>query len=812
MAIKSKIFKLLKEYLDEYLYGFAKDQLEIAFLSGQLELVNVNFKPGKVNELLQSKGIPLYLKSGLIGKLQVKCNYLNWLSTPIEVTVSDLFIILGPILIDDADEFHKNLETVHSSPEVSQLNISLDRPETPFLDRTFGTELFNTKSPESPKEEKGEGFMGKYLTKVLINLALTLQSVHVRFEDETYPYMHPYAITVVFSEFYVKTVGLEWFFDEKMEIKRREVRKNATVKEGKIKDLRVYLTSMAGMLIPTSLWEGTLHSEIGIFEALAAYEIKELMVHEESILMNNDSSTLLYPLSIDFTVTISQDIPLLKFSGTCGRVLIKLSSAMAECLRNFHEYYLNTAIWKKIAIHRPYEKIITEPRSKSEPQAMKNLRKEIVQSWFVYALHFAKEKNNLTGLPIPESKTNLHESFSPCRLPYENNSPLRNYSRESTIHGQITEKFSLSPIMRRSILVQRDRKIPGVSLSALSNIVNEYNNKLTYEDILIIKADTKPLQAETFLFPKSIQNSEFGFRSLGVSIVLVDEETRLRWEIGVDLIYLKNKISSNELTSFVSIDHLESCVRDVNVNSKIFEMGKIPEMNGKKKTANSESSEKAVEILITYRPGESKKPTGELPLLNMYEVLGRFAEIQLEYSNQTFHGLLLIYETFQTNKISRECFDIEYMKKIEKKKDSLSQKEIFIKKQRQVMHNSVFTKLVLTKKIIKRILQWQGELKANLKKLDNKIEPILMDCKVETGGLIVNFLGGENNPRMGIFFPCGLIEVFKNNEFARFSTWGFGIETREPFRNLYNYLLEISNSTRRKMKRMRTLTKRSTLI
>jgi hypothetical protein len=97
--IKSKIYDFLRKNLGEYLYGLAEDQLDVAILSGNLNFSNANFRPSRVNELLMSHGLPIHLKAGLIGNLQVKFSYMSWLSSPLEVVVDDLYLVLGPILV-----------------------------------------------------------------------------------------------------------------------------------------------------------------------------------------------------------------------------------------------------------------------------------------------------------------------------------------------------------------------------------------------------------------------------------------------------------------------------------------------------------------------------------------------------------------------------------------------------------------------------------------------------------------------------------------------------------------------------------------
>ena len=50
-------------------------------------------------------------------------------------------------------------------------------PEMPLMD-------------EAPKKK---GVIERYMERILIHLTLTINNLHIRYEDETYPYEHPFS-------------------------------------------------------------------------------------------------------------------------------------------------------------------------------------------------------------------------------------------------------------------------------------------------------------------------------------------------------------------------------------------------------------------------------------------------------------------------------------------------------------------------------------------------------------------------------------------------------------------------------------------
>jgi hypothetical protein len=70
--LKGKIYDKLKQYFEDYLFGFDQNHLQMSLLTGNINLNNVNIKPDKINKMFQEKSLPIALKAGLISKLNIK--------------------------------------------------------------------------------------------------------------------------------------------------------------------------------------------------------------------------------------------------------------------------------------------------------------------------------------------------------------------------------------------------------------------------------------------------------------------------------------------------------------------------------------------------------------------------------------------------------------------------------------------------------------------------------------------------------------------------------------------------------------------
>ena len=61
-------------------------------------MTQVNMRPDETNKLIDGLMLPIAIKAGMIGSMQINFSLISLWTSPIEVVIDDLNIILGPNL------------------------------------------------------------------------------------------------------------------------------------------------------------------------------------------------------------------------------------------------------------------------------------------------------------------------------------------------------------------------------------------------------------------------------------------------------------------------------------------------------------------------------------------------------------------------------------------------------------------------------------------------------------------------------------------------------------------------------------------
>ena len=754
MVIKSKIYDFLKKNLGEYLYGFQKNQLDVGLLSGHIDLVNVNFRPSKVNQLLGTLGLPVTLKAGLLGKLRLKCHYTSFLSSPIEVKIDELLLIFGPItqtaredkgLAEDnvffeedekltqqpsrpiipkrhvqqgqQGQFDEDIETPRQNPEMTPRETRSRRGQPKpkpashhsagesardggrpsrrtnnechensskstsfkedsgkcnkdikgnkdckdykdyqdYKDKMNNETEANAKAyqnmkkpPHHPRhypdervyveEPRKEGLIEKYFSKVLKNLVLTVKSVHIRYEDETYAYLNPYSIGVSLSRLEVKNVSQEWLYKDGKATKRSPP-KNATVKEINLTSFAMYISSMSSVLIPTSLWEATLPSEIGIFEALPAYEVRDLFIMESSALSKDHPCTFISPTNVQLSVSFYEKAPTLRVSTFINKAVVQFSSSMAECMRNFFDYVTNVQIWPLVLRFRPYRRIPEKPAkpAKRERRKERKKRREIVRLWFQYAYAFVKTKR--AAIRYMKERKQDNELFKKMEKQEKIREKVLKGQREVACSRQSAQKPLSGPSSRR---------LPGQAELKLNDLIKNFSDKNSSQGQALKR---RPYDGDTY-FPKQVANSEIDFNLNYLHLTLKDEDTDVGLVVSAHGLAFLMHTLLDEMKTVLAVNEVAVSLAD---GKQVFETCKI----AKGKQVGTDLY--ALHISKTYRPAEVIVP-GDLYLtLNMYEIQVAAAPVTIAYNKDLLNLFFVVKKGLELDKCFRDNVDLQYI-------------------------------------------------------------------------------------------------------------------------------------------------------
>jgi len=87
---ESILEKILLTHLGKYIEGLDKNSLKMSIWSGDISISNISVKP----EVLNMLELPIKMEFNFIGKLVLKIPWKSLGSSPVEVSVEDIFVIL----------------------------------------------------------------------------------------------------------------------------------------------------------------------------------------------------------------------------------------------------------------------------------------------------------------------------------------------------------------------------------------------------------------------------------------------------------------------------------------------------------------------------------------------------------------------------------------------------------------------------------------------------------------------------------------------------------------------------------------------
>ncbi len=193
--LKNQLYPYIESYLKDYLHGFTKEQLDIGIRDGQIKFENLNLRPDGVNQKMDEKNIPFWLKAGLISKITIGCSIMNFIGEkPLDVLIEGFDIILNPSykwIIKNIDSFIIEnkimMKSVYDPNDNNSMDIftkKINVLDNSIFKKEYIEEIFKDKTKISNELNKMIKFCTKFYYQKNFLINLTIKNIHIRFEDD----------------------------------------------------------------------------------------------------------------------------------------------------------------------------------------------------------------------------------------------------------------------------------------------------------------------------------------------------------------------------------------------------------------------------------------------------------------------------------------------------------------------------------------------------------------------------------------------------------------------------------------------------
>ncbi|XP_050345761.1 intermembrane lipid transfer protein Vps13D [Nymphalis io] len=160
---------VLNNYLGKYVENLNTDQLSVALLSGKVELENLPLK----KDALRYLGLPIEIKAGFIGKVQLHVPVRQIRSAPWVIAIEKLYLVATPVNLDEWDS------AVEATIAHERKMALLDALEAQWRAEHEANDAGYYATSYSSWLSYGTGL----LANIVENLQLKLNDVHIRYED-----------------------------------------------------------------------------------------------------------------------------------------------------------------------------------------------------------------------------------------------------------------------------------------------------------------------------------------------------------------------------------------------------------------------------------------------------------------------------------------------------------------------------------------------------------------------------------------------------------------------------------------------------
>ena len=397
--IRNQLYPYIEKYINDYLYGFTKQQMNLALIEGKLELKEINIRPDVVNKIMNENNVPFWIKAGLIHKIYIGCSLMNLIGEiPLEATIEGIDIILCPS--------YKWINKYFSIDEFTKKNpIGLDLNDNEDLKNKFDTSVFNKPNLEEIFKDKSaisnlvnSILKGLYDFYNMPNFAVIfkINKIRIRIEDdELFNYEGNFVLGIKIENITTK-MGF-----------KGAMKKNSV----KIENFSIYWEKNPKIIIKNEFLNNSMLS--GKLDDEYYNLIKEI---DFDSIDDNESNENIKMIIDNFNMTINfgtltkeegngdifDDQNVSKkcyFQISSNELVINVYPEFLKAINHFSSFSSNFSVIEKIKQYRPDKKPnFRNYKEKGMDKKINHEKKNIVRNWLHYIIWKHKIQNKIEDL------------------------------------------------------------------------------------------------------------------------------------------------------------------------------------------------------------------------------------------------------------------------------------------------------------------------------------------------------------------------------------------------------------------------------
>ncbi|KAK9766018.1 Vacuolar protein sorting-associated protein 13 [Basidiobolus ranarum] len=193
---------VINKFLGDYVDNLETSQFNVGVWKGDVVLRNLKLK----KEALDKFNLPINVVEGYLGELTCKIPWHNLKNQPVRVYINNVYLLATP---SGESEYNQEEE------DERQQALKQEKLET--------AELLHTQPKIDPGQDdaKSSSFVTQLVTKIADNLQVSINNIHIRYEDKLSNAEHPFSVGFTLHELSASSTDENWketFIDQQTDI------------------------------------------------------------------------------------------------------------------------------------------------------------------------------------------------------------------------------------------------------------------------------------------------------------------------------------------------------------------------------------------------------------------------------------------------------------------------------------------------------------------------------------------------------------------------------------------------------------------